>query len=247
MKRDIESILGNLDERISHAVKHFWETRVSQKRKQETSGKADQGARSMVTGGAQMYGFITLMTDIIISSGIDEKYIYFNKNLELPGYFRATKEWDLLVVKNGQLLAVLEAKSQIGSFGNNFNNRTEEAIGSATDLWTAYREGAINNSIKPWLGYFILLEDCEKSRKPIHRVNEPHFKVFPEFYDASYQKRYNILCQKLKRERLYDASALIISDSENGLSGKFDYPSKELSLELFIRSLIAQLLAYAEK
>jgi hypothetical protein len=26
------------------------------------------------------------------------------------------------------------------SFGNNFNNRSEEAIGSASDIWIAYRE-----------------------------------------------------------------------------------------------------------
>jgi len=66
----------------------------------------------------------------------------------------------LLVVKNGRLLAAIEAKSQVGpSFGNNFNNRTEEAIGSALDLWTAFREGAFNGGIQPFLGYFFMLED----------------------------------------------------------------------------------------
>ena len=36
----------------------------------------------------------------------------------------------------------LPLKSHVGpSFGNNFNNRTEEAIGTSHDLFTAYREG----------------------------------------------------------------------------------------------------------
>jgi hypothetical protein len=35
----------------------------------------------------------------------------------------------------GSLVATVEVKSQVGSFGNNFNNRVEEAIGSATDFW----------------------------------------------------------------------------------------------------------------
>ena len=88
-----------------------------------------------------MDGFIALLRDLIIESGIDEKHISYNAALELPGFFRPTKEWDLLVVRDGQLVVVLEAKSQVGpSFGNNFNNRTEEAMGSALDLWTAYRD-----------------------------------------------------------------------------------------------------------
>ncbi len=105
-----------------------------------------------------MDGFISLVTETIASAGIDKQHIYFQKSLELPGYFRPTKEWDLLVVKDNQLIIALEAKSQVGpSFGNNFNNRTEEAMGSALDLWTAYREGAFNKTVKPWLGYLFML------------------------------------------------------------------------------------------
>jgi len=61
----------------------------------------------------------------------------------LPGYFRPTKSWDLVVVSDEQLFASIEFNSHVGpSFGNNFNNRVEEALGSASDLWMAYREGA---------------------------------------------------------------------------------------------------------
>jgi hypothetical protein len=44
-------------------------------------------------------------------------------------------------------------------FGNNFNSRSEEAIGSATDIWVAYREGRFGKKPAPFLGYFFLLED----------------------------------------------------------------------------------------
>ncbi len=40
----------------------------------------------------------------------------------------------------------------------------EEALGNATDLWAAYREGAFRPSARPWLGYVFILEDCDKSR-----------------------------------------------------------------------------------
>jgi hypothetical protein len=136
--------------RLNKAVAHFWLTRQAQTTSQQKRGTADQGARSAVTGGAQMDGFIALLADIIREAGAADAAIFRERALDLPGFFRPTKEWDLLVVVDGHLLAVIETKSQVGpSFGNNFNNRTEEAIGSAADLWTAYREGAFDKSPRP--------------------------------------------------------------------------------------------------
>ena len=128
-------ILQNLPDYTAKAVAYYWQTRVAQRKKQEGGGKADQGLRSAVTGGAQMDGFIYLFTALITNAGIPGRYIFRKKAVELPGFFRPTKEWDLLVVREQTLIAAIEAKSQVGpSFGNNFNNRTEEAIGSALDL-----------------------------------------------------------------------------------------------------------------
>jgi hypothetical protein len=242
----MEKILGNLPSRVAKAVSVYWATRENQARKQESSGRADQGLRSAVTGGAQMDGFITLMTEIIVEAGIDERFVFHNKNLELPGFFRPTKEWDLLVIKDGQLLVALEAKSQVGpSFGNNFNNRTEEAMGSALDLWTAYREGAFNKTVKPWLGYLFLLEDCKESQRPV-KVKEPHFKVFPEFKEASYSKRYELFCRKLLRERHYSFSTFLLSDRKDGAKGIYKEPAEDLLFELYARSLVAQVTAFGK-
>lgn len=235
---------NDLHSEVSKAVEYFWQTRRSQTEKQSKAGTRDQGARSAVTGGAQMDGFINLITGIVKSTGIDEKHIFFKKSLELPGYFRPTKEWDLLVVKDNQLLIALEVKSQVRpSFGNNFNNRTEEAMGSALDLWTAYREGAFNKTVKPWLGYLFMLEDCAKSQSSV-RVKEPHFEVFPEFRGASYSKRYEIFCRKLLRERHYNATCFITSKKDSGLKGDFVEPSEDLNFNIFANSLKAQILTY---
>jgi len=172
--------------------------------------------------------------------------VFRKKTLDLPGYFRSTKEWDLLVIKDGLLIAALEAKSQVGpSFGNNFNNRTEEAMGSALDLWTAFRQGAFNESPQPFLGYFFMLEDCDASQRPV-RVREPHFKVFPEFVGASYAKRYELFCRKLVLERHYSASALITSKRDTGLDGVFHEPAADLSVSSFSRKLVAQVLAHVD-
>jgi len=243
-QRSCMNKIDNLTKYVTQAIANYWSTRQKQSQKQETSGRSDQGARSAVTGGAQMDGFINLITDLMIETGADESNIFCNKYLELPGFFRPTKEWDILLIKDEQLVVALEAKSQVGpSFGNNFNNRTEEAIGSALDLWTAYREGAYNKTVKPWLGYLFLLEDCSESQKPI-KVQEPHFKVFPEFVNASYAKRYELFCRKLVRERHYNVAAFLMSDKAGGLKGRYTEPANDLAFEIFAKSLVAQVTAF---
>lgn len=232
-------ILNEVGARTGQAVTIYWATRTAQQQKQQQSGRADQGLRSAVTGGAQMDGFIQLFADLITDCGLPSKFIHRKKTVELPGFFRPTKEWDLIVVKDGNLIAAIEAKSQVGpSFGNNFNNRTEEALGSALDLWTAYREGAFLSSPQPFLGYFFMLEDSPASNSPV-RVAEPHFKVFREFANASYMTRYEVFCRKLVLERHYTSAAFITSDRINGPTGAYRILAADLSVEMFSKTLVS--------
>ncbi|MEF8788252.1 MAG: PaeR7I family type II restriction endonuclease [Planctomycetota bacterium] len=230
--------MDNLNQRLAGAISHFWRTR----REQEEAHKAgtettDRGRRQAVTGGAQMDGVIELMRDILIDSGLPDDTVFHRRKVTVPGFYRPTKEWDLLAVVDGHLIASIEFKSQVGpSFGNNYNNRAEEALGNAKDLWTAYEKGAFNDSPTPWLGYFMLLEDASDSQKPVS-VKEPHFPVLPEFKDASYAERYELLCRKLVRERVYNAACLVLSDREKGLDGHYSEPCKEVDFQHFVASL----------
>ena len=149
---------------LRKAIKHFWATRNAQSLKQGSkTGSRDAGARTAVTGGRQMDGFISLVRDCLCENGLPRAHVHCERRIEIPGWYRPEKRWDLLIVENGQFLAGIEFKSQVGSFGNNYNNRTEEAIGSACDLWAAYREGAFKPSARPWLGYLMLLEEAPES------------------------------------------------------------------------------------
>ena len=234
---------AELDLKLKSAVTQFWTSRETQAQKQGIkTGVRDAGARTAVTGGSQMDGFVALVRDLLEESGVDKPVVYCDRFIELPGWFRPEKKWDLLVVVDNCLIAAIEFKSQVGSFGNNFNNRTEEAIGSATDLWAAYREGAFKPSARPWLGYLMLLEDAPGSTRPV-KAQEPHFKVFEEFSAASYARRYEILLTKLVRERLYDATCFLMSNSTDGVSGQYSEPVEELKFANFISSLIAKAIA----
>jgi hypothetical protein len=221
-------------------VQFYWNTRDEQRDKQKDRGRiSDAGTRSAVTGGKQMAEMERLFSEIIEGTGLPESSIQVQKRLELPGFYRAEKKWDLLVVDRGQLVAALEFKSQAGpSFGNNFNNRSEEAIGSPSDLLLAYREGRVGpmRAFRPFLGYFFLLEDCPEVHKAIG-VSEPNFPVDPIFRDGSYAKRYEILCSRLVSERLYDAACLTLAPASSSTS--VCHPTSDLAFLPFVQAIQA--------
>ena len=201
-----------------------------------------------MTGGKQLDGFLQIVRDVLALGGIKKADVFTGQiDSYLPGYFRPTKRWDLLAIADGKLLACIEMKSQAGpSYGNNFNNRVEEAIGNAHDFWRAYQEKAFKTQIKPFLGYIMLLEHDEASTKPV-RENEPHFKVRPEYRNASYARRYELFCEKAFREGLYDATAFLMSEKDSGLDGAYIEPSRELTFKNLAASLYGRAVAYSKQ
>lgn len=230
--------LVDYDQKARQAVKAFWRMRDAAKQQQMKAGKPDQGERAGVTAGKNMDGFVELVVDIIRANGLADAAIHQRKALlALPGYFRPTKLWDLLVFCEGRLVAAIELKSHVGpSFGNNFNNRTEEAIGTAHDFWTAYREGALGQQPPPFAGWLMLVEDDAGSRAPVQEKS-PHFPVFREFKGASYLERYDILCQRLTQEQLYTAAAVITTSRDAVGSGQYGELSPMTGLKNFVTSL----------
>jgi hypothetical protein len=240
--------LADYEKKAKDAVMAFWGNREKARQKQIESGKADQGERAGVTAGKNMDGFVALVKDVVRSNGLDHADIHQERAvLTLPGYFRPTKQWDLLIMNEGRLVAGLEFKSQVGpSFGNNFNNRTEEAIGTAHDLWTVYRERAFGQQTRPFLGWLVLLEDCPRSTSPVKETS-PHFPIFPEFQNASYAQRYNILCRKLMQEQLYTVACILTSPRSAVDSGEYAELSKMTGLRTFVSELAGHVAAEAAR
>lgn len=240
--------LQDFDRKAKEAVQAFWGNRVIARQKQIEAGKSDQGERGGVTAGKKLDGFIALVIDIVKANGLAHAQIHQKRSvLTLPGYFRPTKVWDLLVIHRNQLIAAVELKSQAGpSFGKNFNNRTEEAIGTAHDLWTAYREGALGSQPRPFVGWMMLVEDAEASRTPV-RDRSPHFPVFDEFQGASYIKRYDILCRRLVQEQLYTTAALMTAPRSAVDDGAYGGLSDMTSIKTFVSSLAGHVAAEAAR
>jgi hypothetical protein len=240
--------LVDYEQKARAAVKAFWGNREAARQKQIESGKTDQGERAGVTSGKNMDKFIAIVLDIVRANGLAHAQIHQKRAvLTLPGYFRPTKLWDLLVIHKGELIAAIELKSHVGpSFGNNFNNRAEEAIGTGHDLWTAYREEAFGKQPRPFVGWLIMVEDAPESRSPV-RDTSPHFPVFEEFKGASYLKRYDLLCQKLVQEQLYTTAALITSTRSAAATGEFSEMSEMTGLKTFVTTLAGHVAAEAAR
>lgn len=239
---------ANFDDLVTQAVHTFWFSRGS-------NAGAPSG-REAVISGKNMDGFVGIVRAVAARCGLPDDAVHVRKSqVVLPGFFRATKNWDVLVVDQGRLLGVFEFKSQVGSFGNNLNNRSEEVIGSAADLWMAHHHGAyggparsrsgvsdyvpatLNPALQsdprpPFLAWVMLLEECAASMRAV-RCDEPHFPVFDEFRDASYARRYQILCERLVERRLYSSAALLLTPT-----GQSSYRS--LSSATGIRGLFSE-------
>jgi hypothetical protein len=215
---------------LKEAVKEFWRAR-----------------KGKVTAGKHLDGFIKLFRKLVVDAGLPSPDVALKKQLvTLPGYFRATKKWDLVVYVEGRLLAVIELKSQVGSFTKNANNRAEEALGNAVDFETARKAGAYGSGRRPFLGYVILVQDCEFVHNPPKRQVKPsYFEIFPEFSGATFAERYKILCEKLVRMGHYDAAAVMLSPSSGIKDGRFKGMSELTDIRRLIRELRARILAQA--
>ena len=242
------------------AVRTYWGIQSAQAQKQIEAGVQDTGRRGEVTGGGHLDGFLVTIENLLTVAGVDPATIYTHKLLSvLPGFFRPTKMWDLLVVDDdGRVRIVIELKSIGSSFGNNANNRAEEAIGNAHDLWTAYREEALGRFPKPWVGYLFVLPVNSKSTKPVN-VEEPHHRADTVYrgegrlvvrksssiekrrtvIGVSYQQRFEILCRRLVHEGLYSEACLLLSDVDRVDDVKnYNSPAGDIGDERFVEQLI---------
>ena len=203
-----------LHKKIAKAAAFYWKTRQRQAISQKERGVTDAGIRGQVTGGRHLDGFASLVREICIKAGFKKSEVFFDRAVPVPWYYRPQKNWDVVVMRDCKLIAAIELKSQSGSFGNNFNNRTEEVLGVSRDFWVAYRERVFGVTEAPWLGYLFFLEDSPSSGRAVALADSP-LPPLSVFQGASYLQRYEMLCERLMLERDYTATALLVSDSKN--------------------------------
>jgi type II restriction enzyme len=90
------------------------------------------------------------------------------------------------------------------------------------------------------------VEDAVGSRSPV-KDRSLHFPIFSEFFDASYLKRYDVLCQKLVKEQLYTTATLITSERQAITTGDYGEMSPMTGLKTFVTSFAGHIAAEAAR
>jgi len=92
----------------------------------------------------------------------------------------------------------------------------------------------------------MMVEDALESRRSVANQS-PHFPVFEEFRDASYLKRYDLLCQRLVQEQLYTVATVIAAERRAVESGDFTELSAMTGLKAFVTILAGHAAASAAR
>ncbi|MBB2896690.1 PaeR7I family type II restriction endonuclease [Pseudomonas sp. AS2.8] len=240
-------------ERVEKAVQSFWRTRHA------------SGVRS----GKTLDEFVSLLTWVVHSNGLPNARIVHGSNARVPGYFRPTKSWDLLIMNGEILVAAIELKSIADSFGKNSNNRVEEALGSGVDLKEAFAEDVFEGLNSAFSGYILVVEECSKTTRSVkiqmksframtdfmERPEERDTKYkrnskgeFPSIDGVSYLKRFDLMCKHLMKKKLYSSACVISAHREPGEGVIYSDISPETSIMFFLAALAghAQVIAATE-
>ena len=148
----------------------------------------------------------------------------------VAGHFRVAKSWDIVCRDKKSIPRIcVEFKSQVGSYGNNENNRYEEALGSGLDI-----RAKAGDAIA--LGFFLVICDEEASR----RINRPRLPdLNPRFANTSHIDRRLVFAERiveyeLNGRSLYDAAAILLIRKD----GSFEHPTNPaLRLAAFAEKL----------
>lgn len=195
------------------AIAAYWGTKARQSERSAINGAVGAGTAGSIRGGKHFDAIAALLSKFFLEAGYPPESIRLSKGLELPGYFRPQKQWDVVVVHDGVLVAAFEMKALGGpSYGNNYNNRVEEALGSAVDMRRAAAE--LYPREKPWLGYFFIMQDGPGSRRPV-KTAAGALPPDGVWRNTSYQERFGIFCERLVAEQLYDAACYVTSSPED--------------------------------
>lgn len=234
------SDLPDYDDLVRAAVGSYWNVRQSQAERSRAQGVLNTGTRAEVTGGRHLDDLQALLVRVFVDAGIPPHLMDVKKR-PIPGYFRRDKSWDVVVMVAERVVGIIELKSTVGEQpGQNYNNRTDEALGQAMDVWTAVERNIIDTPLRPWLGYFMLLEDNDASNSAV-KPRRPVWPADPAFDGSTYAKRYEVFFERIARERLLDAACLVLARKSDGA---VRCPSDALSFQSFAAAIHGRCLQF---
>jgi len=130
----------------------------------------------------------------------------------VPGYYRRSKNWDVVALHKGHLVGAVELKSQAQSPGNNANNRIEEAIGSSVDAKTVQELTERFGKLGVWAAWCMTFSrDCETgiAVRPPSKKKLRFGPTDPAFDQMTYAKQFSTAIERFVSQKVYDAGWML--------------------------------------
>ena len=228
MTRDVGPLLVN-----------WWAAKDKAVAKQAERGRSGYGAQAR--DAAHMKSLALFVKQMFVDAGLTDAEVTVDSIV--PGYFRRSKNWDVVAMHKGHLIGVVELKSQASSPSNNANNRIEEAIGSAVDAKTVQELTGAFGNLGVWCAWCMTFaRDCE-SGNPIKVPPAGSVRVpvkDPEFANMTYAKQYAKAIERFISQKVYDAGWMLTTwVDDNGTVG-FEQPIPTATAETLATQIEAR-------
>lgn len=151
-------------------------------------------------------GFVRQM---FVDAGLDEDEVFIDR--AIPGYYRRSKNWDVVAIHKGNLVGVVELKSQVGSEGRNGNNRIEEALGNAFDAGVAQDLNRAFGALPVWTAFCVIFGSDPTLAAPVRTRGLPLFATDPAFDNMTYGDQWAIAIERFVQTGAYSAGWMAVT------------------------------------
>ncbi|MET8996088.1 PaeR7I family type II restriction endonuclease [Amycolatopsis sp. NPDC004169] len=201
MTRDVEPLLVN-----------WWKAKKDAVARLAADGRSATGAQAR--DARHMQSIAMFVRQMFVDAGLTESDVTVDS--VVPGYYRRSKNWDVVAKHKGHLVGVVELKSQASSSGNNANNRIEEAIGSAVDAKAVQELTGAFGNLGVWAAWCMTFNRDAESGEPIRLTPAQKAKIRfplddPAFQIMTYASQYAIALERLISQKVYDAGWMLIT------------------------------------
>ena len=189
---------------IGPLVVNFWAARGAASARLALSGKSETGAQAR--DARHMQSIAAFVRQMFIDAGLNEAEVTLDTII--PGYYRRSKNWDVVAIYKGNLVGVVELKSQESSPSNNANNRIEEAIGSAVDAHAVQEISGAFGALGVWAAWGMTFNRGVDTLNP-RGINSRHYPLDPAFTPFTYARQYGVAIERLISRNIYQAGWML--------------------------------------
>jgi hypothetical protein len=194
-------VVEGAKKRVDLALRSWIDVRVEQALRSNGTGNAQGGNRPAVTGGKHLNAIDLLVQEELTATGAEGLELRLGRKAALPGYYRPTKAWDLLVLQHGEPVLAVEYKSMNGSEGRNLNNRADEVFGVAEDIRQAELHGLLPRTMRR--AYVFVMAMTPTSTREVKVAKVAAGTTDPAFDGADYLERSALMCERMMDTGLY--------------------------------------------